>query len=45
MWSKLRTGRENCSFVDYGPGSEKWEEIKKIFWERLTDLLKGFKRK
>ena len=44
MWVRLQLGIEKWVFVSaYGPGSEKSEEERRMFWGRLNECIGGFR--
>ena len=44
MWVRVQLGIEKWVFVSaYGPGSEKSEEEREMFWERLNECLSMFR--
>ena len=43
MWVRVQLGIEKWVFLSvYGPGSEKSEEERKLFWERLNECIGSF---
>ena len=42
MWVKLQVEDKNCVFCEYGPRTEKEDEVKNIFMEGLTDCFGRF---
>ena len=44
MWVRVQLGSEKWVFVSaYGPGSEKSEEERELFWEKLNECLSKFR--
>ena len=46
MWVRVRIGRECWAFVSaYGPGYERSEEERNVFWNELTGCVDGLSRR